>query len=80
MNNSIDSFLTSIGASQGSDNHSRFDHAANSITDNIISPLSHYGLLAIKGPDTAKFLQGQTTCDLKQVDDKNIYQILTTTS
>ncbi|ARN76438.1 hypothetical protein BST96_15235 [Oceanicoccus sagamiensis] len=35
-----------------------------------MAPLSHYGFLAITGPDTAKFLQGQTTCDVTKVDDQ----------
>lgn len=69
MNNRIDAFLASIGATQDADNHSHFNQVTDLVTDNIISPLSHYGLLAIDGPDTAKFLQGQTICDLKQVDE-----------
>ena len=69
MNNSLDVFLTNIGASQNEHHHSQFNDAVTApACDNIISPLSHYGLLAIDGPDTAKFLQGQTTCDLKKVD------------
>ena len=72
MNNSLDNFLTTIGASQSDDHHCQFSHQATvSAADNFISPLSHYGLLAINGPDAAKFLQGQTTCDLKQVNEEN---------
>ena len=37
--------------------------------ENIIVPLTHYDILAIEGPDSAKFLQGQTTCDITKVDD-----------
>jgi folate-binding protein YgfZ len=35
----------------------------------VISPLGHYGILAVDGPDSAKFLQGQTTCDVAAVTD-----------
>ncbi|MGK0499117.1 MAG: folate-binding protein YgfZ [Oceanicoccus sp.] len=42
--------------------------SVSSIAANGISPLSHYGLLAINGPDTAKFLQGQTSCDVSKVN------------
>lgn len=30
-----------------------------------ITPLAPYGLLAVQGPDSAKFLQGQLTCDVQ---------------
>ena len=39
-----------------------------SAANNFIAPLSHYGFLAIAGADAAKFLQGQTTCDVSKVD------------
>lgn len=29
--------------------------------------LGHYGLLGIEGPDAAKFLQGQVTCDVREL-------------
>src|SRR5690606_26264561 len=29
--------------------------------------LSHQGLLAIEGPDAARFLQGQVTCDIREL-------------
>ncbi len=45
------------------------DKSASNAADNFIAPLSHYGFLAIAGPDTAKFLQGQTTCDVSNIDD-----------
>lgn len=43
------------------------------ITDNVkpenscITPLLHLGILSVKGLDSAKFLQGQLTCDLNSV-------------
>lgn len=33
-----------------------------------ITPLIHMGLLSISGPDSARFLQGQITCDVQQLD------------
>jgi hypothetical protein len=53
------SFLSAIGASLGDDGHSHFDSddASESGQDNFISPIAYYGLLAISGPETAKFLQ-----------------------
>ena len=32
-------------------------------------PLSHEGVLAVRGPDAAKFLQGQLTCNLNYLSD-----------
>jgi hypothetical protein len=61
------SFLNAIGASLDDDGHSHFNTEPASA--NLISALPYYGLLAISGPETAKFLQGQTTCDLNKVSD-----------
>lgn len=33
----------------------------------IVSPLLHQGLISVKGPDAARFLQGQITCDVLQL-------------
>ncbi|MDB4470808.1 folate-binding protein [Deltaproteobacteria bacterium] len=64
-------FLNAIGASLGDDGHSHFDDgdASQSLPDNFITPIPYYGLLAISGPETSKFLQGQTTCDLEMVSN-----------
>ena len=32
-------------------------------------PLSHEGVLAVRGSDAAKFLQGQLTCNLNYLSD-----------
>lgn len=32
-----------------------------------LTDLSHLGLLAVEGPDAAKFLQGQVTCDVREL-------------
>ncbi|MBF7731642.1 CAF17-like 4Fe-4S cluster assembly/insertion protein YgfZ [Pseudomonas sp. N040] len=34
-------------------------------------PLFHEGLLAVRGPDASKFLQGQLTCNLNYVDEQH---------
>ncbi len=34
----------------------------------FVSPLSHFGLIYISGPDCLNFLQGQTTIDVKQIN------------
>src|SRR5690606_314586 len=37
----------------------------------FISPLPAFESLLISGPDNRKYLQGQTTCDLDQLNDDN---------
>jgi folate-binding protein YgfZ len=51
--------------------HNGADSAA---ADNFIAILGHYGHLDISGIDAAKFLQGQTTCDLNKVSPTNSSQ------
>jgi len=34
----------------------------------VIMPLAQYGFLAVQGPESAKFLQGQLTCNVLEVD------------
>lgn len=70
MNSVMITFLQSIGALVGDANTNgdckfaaepaSFD---NLDAQNVIVPLSHYGLLEVKGPDAEKFLQGQITCN-----------------
>lgn len=36
--------------------------------DCSITALSQYGFIAVTGPDSSKFLQGQTTCDWRKID------------
>lgn len=36
--------------------------------DTVIMPLPQYAALAVQGPDSAKFLQGQLTCNVLEVD------------
>lgn len=35
--------------------------------DTWIAPLSQYGFVEVSGPDTSKFLQGQTSCDWRRI-------------
>jgi folate-binding protein YgfZ len=37
-----------------------------------ICPLTNIGFLSVKGPDAAKYLQGQLTCDLKAITQNTI--------
>ena len=41
------------------------------LSTNFIAPLDYYGLVGVEGPDTASFLQGQTTCDIREVNDQH---------
>jgi len=65
------SFLQSIGAHPGAgDDCTCADEPAalDALTaQNIIVPLSHYGVLEVRGPDAEKFLQGQITCSAAEV-------------
>ena len=72
MSNSRQAFLTSLGATLTDDGHCHFgeDSPSATLPDNFISPLSHYGLLLTEGPDSAKFLQGQTTCNFNEINDQ----------
>jgi folate-binding protein YgfZ len=65
--NNLIKFLPTVGLELSADGHT---HLLNESTqsENFISILSHYGLLAINGLDAAKFLQGQTTCDVNSID------------
>ncbi len=37
------------------------------LNDSVICPIYQYGFLSVDGPDANKFLQGQTTCDFREV-------------
>jgi len=75
MSSDLKSFLSSISGRRDELNHCVFDTSSSlnnlESEENFIAPLTHYGFLAINGPDTSKFLQGQTTCDLEEVDDSH---------
>lgn len=66
-------FLATLNMTVDNDQHSKFntaDETSPLLTENFISPLTHYGLLAIDGPDSKKFLQGQATCDTTTVNEQ----------
>lgn len=44
---------------------------SQALGDCNISALGQYGFLAIEGPDSSKFLQGQTTCDWRNIDTEH---------
>lgn len=44
---------------------------SQALGDCNISALGQYGFLAIEGPDSSKFLQGQTTCDWRKIDTEH---------
>ena len=65
----INHFLTQLGISLDDRHHNSVDNSPLEPDDNSIALLTYYGLLAISGPDTETFLQGQTTCDVAEVND-----------
>ena len=64
-------FLKQTGADWNDDLAMRFgqSNAESSATlkSNVCCDLSHLGLIVVHGPDTERFLQGQLTCDVRQV-------------
>ena len=69
--NSWTSFLQQQGAAINEGRVTDFGDAATelqSVGSNIIVPLTHLGLLRASGADTADFLQGQTSNDVRLVD------------
>jgi folate-binding protein YgfZ len=64
--------FTSLGATLQDNGHCHFasDNSPVIPVNNFISPLSYYGLLQTAGPDSSKFLQGQTTCNFNEINDQ----------
>ncbi len=67
-----DHFLSSIGLSVDTQQHTvvggeHIHTMSGKSDDNFISVIRYYGLLSISGPDTATFLQGQTSGDVSLV-------------
>ena len=60
------SFLSAQGAYSDAPNHFVPD-LTSELT--YLMPLQQKGLLAINGPDAAKFLQGQVTCDVNELEN-----------
>lgn len=65
--NTAQTFLQTIGASEINGDSVFADEPADLAQldgNDVLMPLSLYGLLAVTGPDAEKFLQGQLTCDV----------------
>ena len=64
-------FLERAGAHWDSDSVIHFgqlDAESNAaLRGDVYCDLSHLGLIAVHGPDAERFLQGQLTCDVRQV-------------
>lgn len=69
-------FLEQQGATVDVTNHSLFfvETPANYpglLQQPTQTPLIHLGVVSFQGPDTIKFLQGQVTCDVEQLNSNN---------
>lgn len=64
-------FLERAGAVLATDRVADFGRAdaelRAALSGDILCDLSHLGLIAVRGPDSEPFLQGQLTCDVRQV-------------
>ena len=74
MQNHWTPFLTPLGFTLNADNHCSLDTQSphrkqGNLAQTTLSPLTHYGILLNEGPDTAKFLQGQATCDTRELEN-----------
>lgn len=66
-------FLTQQGATWDNNGPNSFggtSFASIEKEQSLIAPLSHWSLLKVTGPDARTFLQGQLTCDIKQVNQQ----------
>jgi len=71
MNAEWRAFLERAGAVLATDRVADFGRAdaelRAALSGDILCDLSHLGLIAVCGPDSEPFLQGQLTCDVRQV-------------
>lgn len=71
MNAEWRAFLERAGAVLATDQVSHFGRAETelraALAGDVCCDLSHLGLIAVRGPDSETFLQGQLTCDVRQV-------------
>jgi len=71
MNAEWKAFLERAGAVSADDPAAHFGHPdlelRAALAGDLCCDLSHLGLIAVRGPDTDPFLQGQLTCDIRQV-------------
>jgi hypothetical protein len=70
MNAEWRAFLERAGAVLATDHVSHFGRAEAelrvAVAGDVCCDLSHLGLIAVRGPDSEAFLQGQLTCDVRQ--------------
>ena len=71
MNAEWNDFLERIGATQETNRVSYFGRTETeleaALSGDVCCDLSHLGLIAVQGPDAGTFLQGQLTCDVRQI-------------
>lgn len=68
MNQNWKNFLLSQNATFESDTHITFP-AISDYNDKTIYPVAHLAVLTVSGKDAAKLLQGQITCNVKDVTE-----------
>ncbi|MBD3610271.1 MAG: folate-binding protein, partial [Gammaproteobacteria bacterium] len=70
MNSSWRDFISQRGASYSNDSNTVFsDKVTDPDNTNLIADLSYLGIIKISGEDSETFLQGQTSNDVRKVDD-----------
>lgn len=64
----LDAWLQTLG---GTCENSRFVLPGEDLQPaaDMIAPLTHYGFVLTEGPDSSRFLQGQTTCNINEIND-----------
>lgn len=65
------SVLKPSGATLSEGRLVQFPGTHHELCDAMVFPLPQYDLLELTGPDSKKFLQGQTTCDVDALDATN---------
>lgn len=69
--NAWNTFLLSQGASSDAQGNVDFSYRMPSPDITYLIPLQQQGLLALDGVDASKFLQGQVTCDVRELENHN---------
>lgn len=71
MNTEWNNFLEQAGAARAVDRVAHFGQPETelgaALAGDVRCDLSHLGLIAARGPDAETFLQGQLTCDVRQI-------------
>ncbi|UTW11763.1 CAF17-like 4Fe-4S cluster assembly/insertion protein YgfZ [Marinobacterium rhizophilum] len=58
--------ISALGATLN-DSGDRIVHVSDRESETRLTPLLHQGIFSVQGPDAEKFLQGQLSCDMKDV-------------